>query len=114
VWYSGGREVGEGKADEGIVSWNGGIAVRLSWPMNFRMGSTRSGLSAREIAAKEIGRLFGLKPRSAALLCRRWVEAGFLEVTNPSRKSRRYKLGDVYEGFIHAMNRFMRGRFSVN
>ena len=55
---------------------------------------------SREVAAKEIAGLFGLKQRSAALLCQQWVEAGFLEVTNPSRKSRRYKLGDVYEAII--------------
>jgi hypothetical protein len=30
-------------------------------------------------------------------LCQRWVESGFLEVTDPARKSRRYRLNDVYE-----------------
>jgi Fic family protein len=59
---------------------------------------------AREVEAKEIGGLFGLKPRSAALLCQRWVEGGFLEVTNPSRKSRRYKLGEAYEAIVGAID----------
>jgi Fic family protein len=52
---------------------------------------------SREIRAKEIGALFGSQPRTASLLCQRWVESGFLEVTDPARKSRRYRLNDVYE-----------------
>jgi hypothetical protein len=59
---------------------------------------------AREAGAKEIGGLFGLKPRSAALLCQRWVEGGFLDVTNPSRKSRRYKLGESFEAITGAIS----------
>jgi Fic family protein len=55
---------------------------------------------SREIAAKEIGALFGFQPRTAALLCQRWVESGFLEVTDPAKKSRRYRLNDVYEAML--------------
>lgn len=51
---------------------------------------------SREITAKDIAGLFGYKPRTAALLCQRWVEKGFLEITDPAKKSRRYKLGDAY------------------
>ena len=51
---------------------------------------------SREIAAKDVAGLFGYKPRTAALLCQRWVEKEFLETTNPAKKSRRYKLGDRY------------------
>jgi Fic family protein len=52
---------------------------------------------SREIAAKDVADLFGYKPRTAALLCRRWVEKGFLETTDPAKKSRHYKLGGIYE-----------------
>ena len=52
---------------------------------------------AREIAAKDLADMFGYKPRSATLLCQRWVEKGFLETTDPAKKSRRYKLGDTYD-----------------
>ncbi len=55
---------------------------------------------SREITAKEIGALFGYKPRSASLLCRRWVEGGFLVVTDQAKKSRRYRLNDRYEAMI--------------
>jgi hypothetical protein len=40
------------------------------------------------------------KARTAALLCQRWVEEGFLEMTNPAKKSRRYKLADAYEVIV--------------
>ena len=56
--------------------------------------------ASREVAAKEIGGIFGLKPRSAALLCQRWVEGGFLEVASPSRKTRRYRLGEAFEAML--------------
>ncbi|HME09210.1 MAG TPA: Fic family protein, partial [Bryobacteraceae bacterium] len=52
--------------------------------------------TSREIRAKDVAALFGYKPRTAALLCQRWVEKGFLETTDPAKKSRRYKLGETY------------------
>ena len=55
---------------------------------------------SREIAAKDVAGLFRLKPRTAALLCQRWVESGFLETTDPAKKSRRYKLADAYESIV--------------
>src|SRR5206468_11536877 len=55
---------------------------------------------SREIAAKDVAGLFGYKPRTAALLCQRWVEKGFLVTTDPAKKSRRYKLGGAYESII--------------
>jgi Fic family protein len=55
---------------------------------------------SREIAAKDVAALFGYKPRTAALLCQRWVEKGFFETTDPAKKSRRYKLGDPWAGIV--------------
>lgn len=55
---------------------------------------------SREIAARDVAGLFGYKPRTAALLCQRWVEKGFLETTDPAKKSRRYKLGDTYTAIV--------------
>jgi hypothetical protein len=51
---------------------------------------------SREVAAKEIGALFDFQTSTASWMCRRWVESGFLEVTDPAKKSRRYRLNDVY------------------
>jgi Fic family protein len=55
---------------------------------------------SREIAAKDVARRFGLQPRTAALLCQRWAEKGFLETTDPAKKSRRYKLGGTYAALV--------------
>jgi hypothetical protein len=52
--------------------------------------------TSREITARDVAALFGYRPRNAALLCQRWVEQGFLEITDPAKKSRRYKLSDTY------------------
>jgi Fic family protein len=54
----------------------------------------------REITAKDIAELFGYQPRTAALLCQRWVGKGFLEITDSSKKSRRYKLSETYASVI--------------
>jgi Fic family protein len=55
---------------------------------------------SREVTAREIAELFGFQSRNAALVCRRWEEAGFLEATDPARKSRRYKLADALEALV--------------
>jgi Fic family protein len=55
---------------------------------------------AREITAKDIADLFGYKPRTSALLCQHWVEKGFLETTDPAKKSRRYQLCDTYAAIV--------------
>jgi Fic family protein len=55
---------------------------------------------SREIAAKDVAELFGYKPRTATLLCQRWVEKGFLETTDPAKKSRKYKLAEPYEAIV--------------
>jgi len=60
--------------------------------------------AAREIAAKDIAGLFGHRPRTAALLCQRWVEKSFLETTDPAKKSRRYRLGDTYASIVDEMD----------
>jgi len=55
---------------------------------------------AQEIGSKEVAALFGFAPRTASLLCQKWVKAGFFEVVSKSRKTRSYKLAKTYEGMI--------------
>ena len=55
---------------------------------------------SRVITAREVGELFGYKPRTAALLCQRWVANGFLETTDPAKKSRRYRLDETYAPIV--------------
>lgn len=56
--------------------------------------------SSRELTAREIGGLFRYQPRTASLLCRRWVEQGFLEAADAAKKSRRYRLAEPYEAMV--------------
>lgn len=48
------------------------------------------------VTAQQIGKLFGFKPRSASQLCKKWMEDGFLEVVNSSRKAPKYRLGKTF------------------
>ena len=48
------------------------------------------------VTSRQIGELFGFKPRTSTALCKRWVEVGFLEVIDPSNKARRYTLAINY------------------
>lgn len=50
------------------------------------------------VTSKQIGELFGFKPRTSSQLCANWVERGFLEITDFSNRGRRYKLSQQYEG----------------
>lgn len=52
------------------------------------------------VTAKQIADLFGYKPRTSSMLCKMWVEAGFLEVSDASNKGRKYKLASQYEALI--------------
>ena len=49
------------------------------------------------VTSKQIGSLFGFQPRTNADLCKKWVEAGFLEIVDPSLKSRKYSLAKKYK-----------------
>jgi Fic family protein len=44
------------------------------------------------VTASEIGNIFGFQPRTASKLCQEWVQKGFLEIVDPSKKARKYKL----------------------
>ncbi len=52
------------------------------------------------VTSKQIGDLFGIKPRTSSQLCNDWVEKGFLIIVNFSRKGRKYKLANKYEKLI--------------
>jgi len=42
----------------------------------------------------------GLSPRAVRNLLASWVNEGWLDIANPSRKLRRYRLSAVYRQFI--------------
>jgi Fic family protein len=52
------------------------------------------------VTSKQIGYLFGFQPRTNAALCKKWVESGFLEIVDPSLKSRKYRLAKKYQELL--------------
>lgn len=48
----------------------------------------------------DIAAHLGLSPRTVPILCKAWVEAGFLALHDPARKNRLYRLGEAYEDAI--------------
>lgn len=57
-------------------------------------------LRAKTVTAREVADFFGIGARAAADLCVRWVKAGFLRLTDPSKKARRYGLASKYEAIV--------------
>ena len=54
----------------------------------------------QKIGSKDVAALFGYAPRTASLLCRKWVNAGFFEIASESKKTRSYKLAKAYEAML--------------
>ncbi len=52
------------------------------------------------ITAKQVGLLFGYKARTSALLCKEWVENGFLKIADFSNKGRKYRLAKEYAALL--------------
>jgi Fic family protein len=52
------------------------------------------------VTAREVASALGLSERMARDLMSRWVQEGFLEVADPSRRARSYSLSAVYRRFI--------------
>ena len=57
-------------------------------------------LRMKEATRNDIATFFKLPPRQAYLLCKRWLQGGFLAVGNPSTKARTYRLARKYEGLV--------------
>jgi Fic family protein len=54
------------------------------------------------ITSRQVGELFGFKPRTSAAICASWVERGFLVIVDPSNKGRKYGLSVKYQKLIMA------------
>lgn len=52
------------------------------------------------ITSAQVGELYGFKPRTSSKTCKTWAEDGFLEIVDPSRKARKYKLSEKYRCLI--------------
>jgi DNA-binding IclR family transcriptional regulator len=52
------------------------------------------------VTSGEVARALGLSPRTVRDLLTVWLADGWLEVADPARKSRRYRLSAEYQQFI--------------
>jgi Fic family protein len=67
-----------------------------------RRGRIVFGLFTRQdsITSRDVARVLGLSIRQSRELLKEWVSQGWLQVSDPARKSRRYHLSAVYRRFI--------------
>lgn len=52
------------------------------------------------ITSTQVGQLYGFKSRTSSKLCAAWVQEGFLEIVDPSRKARKYQLAEKYKELL--------------
>lgn len=52
------------------------------------------------VTSRQIGELFGFKPRTSTALCANWLEQGFLTMVDKSNKGRKYALAVKYQKLI--------------
>ncbi len=52
------------------------------------------------LTAQNVAELFGLQPRTARVLCLKWVQSGFIVIMDTAKKSRRYRLAEKYEKLL--------------
>jgi cell filamentation protein, protein adenylyltransferase len=53
-----------------------------------------------QITSADVARILGLSPRTARLLLRNWTDEGWLELADPSRRGRTYRLSASYRQVI--------------
>jgi hypothetical protein len=52
------------------------------------------------VTSKQIGEIFNFQSRTSSALCKKWADAGFLKIVDPSLKSRTYCLSEKYKKLI--------------
>jgi Fic family protein len=53
-----------------------------------------------EVTSKQIGEIFGFRPRTCSALCKKWTEEGFLEIADSSFKARKYRLAKHFQNLL--------------
>jgi len=86
--------------------YSGGIASHATFMVCLCQLDRRArivlGLFARrdQISAHDVANVLGLSDRQARNLLNDWVEAGWLEVSDRSRKTRAYRQSEKYRQYI--------------
>jgi Fic family protein len=115
-----------GRAESDITPWIeyfvGGLAIAFENVLKRMAAAENQGQADREVllrkldpkqrkvlelfnanetvTAHQIGELFGFQPRTSSSLCKKWVEAGFLEVVDFSNKARKYQLNHEFFSLV--------------
>lgn len=61
-------------------------------------------LDSETVTSKQIADLFDFRPRTAAKLCKNWIEKGFFEIADPSNRKRKYRLSKEYREILNSNN----------
>ena len=56
--------------------------------------------SQKTIRSTDFADILGVSMRQARNLLSQWVEAGWLEITDPSKKGRKYNLAEKYQELL--------------
>lgn len=57
-------------------------------------------IKQKSASSAELATYLELKPRNASILANKWIERGFFELDNPSKRARRYRLTAKYESLM--------------
>ena len=76
--------------------------VDLLRPLDHRARRVLGLFSNQEvIQSSDVANLLGISTRQARDLLRGWVDQGWLEITDPSRRGRKYQLGKDYKSLVN-------------
>jgi Fic family protein len=76
-------------------------AVDLLRPLDHRARRVLGLFSNQDvIQSSDVANLLGISARQARDLLLQWVDQGWLEVADPSRRGRKYRLSEVYQDFL--------------
>ena len=59
---------------------------------------------SEQITTKGVAQALGLSERMSRNLIQNWVNVGFLEVSNPSRRKRAYRLSAIHRQYIGSLS----------
>ena len=95
---------------QGVTDVFGKIQVRATAPSNpqdFSAEMRKLDVTQRkimelftefeEVTSMQIAQYLGMSQQSSRLLANRWIDAGFLKLSNNSKKARKYRLSEQYE-----------------
>ncbi len=86
---------------EGHSSRDDDVRIDLFRPLDYRARRVLGLFAQREIiVSSDVANLLGISTRQARDLLTTWVGQGWLEITDPSRRGRKYQLAEKYQSLV--------------